>query len=960
MSSYLSSEYKIQQPVSSFNVNLADNVLSTLQGKYDTNKAKIDQTLAVYNNQLRGLRAEDNEYIANRLNEVDSVIEQYKKKNGNLAYNSTTDTILSTVKSLMDDPIIKDAVKNKAYFDNYEKQVQEIKKKDPKMYNDRNYQYGLYKGGYQAYMKGEVKSIANMQYSNFSDYDGKINDFVKDLEGKKKGETIQYRDNAGGIAEVVIDGLSPIQLRQIAKSALNEDDNKQIEIDGWANTGGYSDKTKIFSEVGLVMDTNTKETQEEINKLKVALKNGGLTPEQKEATNKEIISFEANIETNRKNKEVLSSNIEVAATFLQREKVLDNATLRFSPLYTKSTTYKKDEEFYAKRQDARDEARLDIDQKKLLIAQEKLQLDKDAANGVTDAKNMIIVPKAVDDQKDINVESEIDKTIVGLSSEIDTTSNSFRSRVEELASQGDEEATLLLSEYKKNLKKGRSKAEAFNIAVESKVDSGWDLADEQDSQGNYYYSTINDRIQKRDTYVIGKQKIDRKAEEEHFTTTVDSQEAFSAFKDNPNTKILWKSKDGVERGYSVAQVLISNGIMDKEGKKLKNISDYPALKEAVMKSYYADAALTGRDQASKWLKLGAMLGEDYSKVIVKGQRAVSDRTGGAIIPTENLNPNSKTAKYLANAEKNGLGDKFEALDQSLSGDDSTIGRFINTNPKNSEGYKQDLKNLWGKLPQSFTVSISDKDKYTYGRLADYIQTQGATDVVKGNLNASNPYNISLDSTGKNVIISQYDVEGKEKTTALFEAKTDINTFKTNFPNLVKKIDLDSPQAHYTKERVTTEDLTTKSIKFNVSSTERAKVKRIKQEAGLDVGRPVTKEESLAVVGNPVAMYFGKDSQELLNLKKAIEQSNNFSIQGVPNKNGAVLKVNLVNSRGNVVYTEEVEDLDNYDNIKKVIDYSPQTLYTDLLTTIFLEHQLKSKSSYGESSEYYTNFIKNLK
>lgn len=955
MSSYLSSEYKIQQPVSSFNVNLADNVLSTLQGKYDTNKAKIDQTLAVYNNQLKGLRAEDNEYIANRLNEVDSVIEQYKKKNGNLAYNSTTDTILSTVKSLMDDPIIKDAVKNKAYFDNYEKQVQEIKKKDPKLYNDRNYQYGLYKGGYYSYLKGEAKSIANMQYSNFSDYDSKINDFVKDLEGKKKGETIQYRDNAGGISEVVIDGLSPIQLRQIAKSALSEDDNKQMEIDGWANTGEYSDKTKIFSEVGLIMDANTKETQEEINKLKVALKNGGLTPEQKESTNKEITNFEANIETNRKNKEILSSNVEAAATFLQREKTLDNVALRFSPLYTKSVVYKKDEQYYAQRQDIRDEANLKINQ-------EKLQLDKDVANGVIDAKNMIIVPKAVDDQKDINVEKEVDATIAGLSTEIDATSNSFRSRVEELAAQGDKESILLLNEYKKNLKKGRSKAEAFNIAVESNVDSGWDLANEQDSQGNYYYSTINDKVQKRDTYVIGKQKIDKKAEDEHFASTVDSQEAFSAFKDNPNTKILWRDINGKTKASSVSELLVNNGFMSKDGKRLKSLNNSPQLKDAIIKSFYADAVWSdGIDKSDKNVsKLQSLFGENGVNVVDKKiiQIRTEDGMQNRVIATPNLN--TKTGRFLAEASQNGVRDTFNWSDQSLSNDDATISKFVKKNYKDSPTYVNDLKNLWGKLPQSFTVSISDKDKYTYGRLADYIQTQGATDVVKGNLNASNPYNISLDATGKNVIISQYDVEGKDKTTALFEAKTDINTFKANFPNLVKKIDLDSPQAHYTKERVTVDDLTTKSIKFNVSSTEGSKVKRIKQDAGLDVGRPVTKEESLALVGNPVAMYFGKDSEELVNLKKAIEQSNNFSIQGVPSKNGDVLKVNLVNSKGDVVYTEEVENLDNYDNIKKVIDYAPQTLYTDLLTTIFLDHQLKSKNSYGESSEYYTNFIKNLK
>lgn len=261
MSSYLSSEYKIQQPVSSFNVNLADNVISTLQGKYDTNKAKIDQTLAVYNNQLRGLRAEDNEYIANRLNEVDSVIEQYKKKNGNLAYNSTTDTILSTVKSLMDDPIIKDAVKNKAYFDNYEKQVQEIKKKNPEKYSDINYQDGLKQGGYYSYLKGESKGIGNLQYQEYTNAPKEISDAVGKW-AKENGYEQQITTENKGLYFInkTHEVLSQDKILNYIDTIVDPKTRAQMDINARASYGALKDEDFNKLAKGRYEQENTKDS----------------------------------------------------------------------------------------------------------------------------------------------------------------------------------------------------------------------------------------------------------------------------------------------------------------------------------------------------------------------------------------------------------------------------------------------------------------------------------------------------------------------------------------------------------------------------------------------------------------------------------------------------------------------------------------------------------------------------
>jgi hypothetical protein len=292
MSSYLSSEYRIQQPVSPGDINLDMKILSTMQGQYDTNKAKIDQTLAVYNNQLRGLRAEDNEYIANRLNEVDSVIEQYKKKNGNLAYNSTTDTILSTVKSLMDDPIIKDAVKNKAYFDNYEKQVQELKKKSPEKYSDINYQDELEQKGYYKYLKGEVKSIGNLQYKEYTNVQKDLNDAVGKWAKDNGYQTKINSINKGLYYEnVKSEVLTKDEIVNYIDTLVDPKTKAQMDINARASYGRMDDES--FNKVArLNYEQENKKDANTTAELKAMLKTT-VTKEQEAAINERITTLES-------------------------------------------------------------------------------------------------------------------------------------------------------------------------------------------------------------------------------------------------------------------------------------------------------------------------------------------------------------------------------------------------------------------------------------------------------------------------------------------------------------------------------------------------------------------------------------------------------------------------------------------------------------------------------------------
>ena len=127
MANYLSNTFEVSPIKSSINLPLLDKVMSMRQGKYDANKAQVDQTLAIYQEKLKGRRDIDNQYIASKISDVRSVVDQAGGIDWSRSYN--TEGAMNKIKSLTKDPIIMSAVLNKAKVDKYNMQVDEKRKK---------------------------------------------------------------------------------------------------------------------------------------------------------------------------------------------------------------------------------------------------------------------------------------------------------------------------------------------------------------------------------------------------------------------------------------------------------------------------------------------------------------------------------------------------------------------------------------------------------------------------------------------------------------------------------------------------------------------------------------------------------------------------------------------------------------------------------------------------------------
>ena len=245
MSSYLSQPYQANQPFKDENFPLLAKVMELRQGKYDLAKSKMQQTLDAFG-QIQVLRDIDNNYIGEKLNSVVSEVNDLGNLDLSRARNS--DMLQHKIKSAAGDPIILNAIENTNIYRNYSSEVAKIKEKDPKLYNEANYQYGLHMGKFKEYMadttgKANLKSLNYVPYTDVSKEELEQVKMIKDLKGKRSFEVVD-RDNPNQKITKSIDGLEPYEIKQLIQSTMSPAVRQQLEINGMARYDFKEDSIK--------------------------------------------------------------------------------------------------------------------------------------------------------------------------------------------------------------------------------------------------------------------------------------------------------------------------------------------------------------------------------------------------------------------------------------------------------------------------------------------------------------------------------------------------------------------------------------------------------------------------------------------------------------------------------------------------------------------------------------------
>ena len=663
MSSYLSQPYQAGQTPKYTDISIIDNTLSTLQNRYDTNKAIIDQTLAKFE-MMKLARPQDDEYAAAKLMEAQSAIDAYSQSNGDLSRNTTRDTMLSAFKSIYQDPIILNSLEQKSKLDKLNAEVSKRKEKGDGSYSDQNYSYSLYKGGVQDYMDGKTKKLGDLSYVPQANPQKELKDIADNIEKYDTEIEKTWTDN-GYIYTQKGKVMSADKLKAIAESFLTDGAKKQLVVNGWASIHqGATEEERMNNTKKSFSGFMTRSLEAE--KQNVILAEGQATKTGSDADKKNAEIARENYSNLEKglNDILTNGSAEQMYGTVYRESTLNNFANIFKYNTVDITDIKGDTTYMAK-------VKMEYDMQRDAVKDSQWQMDynlKLRKEGLTTDENGNLVGdgSAFQTKADFGVKlPEAGNVQKQAFEEIDGLDKTITQKANALYNTLDEKIQKSIDLEVKNSNGSKTKED---VLIEYSQGGKISHAD-----ANMLNTLIVDRYSKQEEY----QKYKTEAEKEA-SKQLDSESTIKSFTDNPNLKMMW-TVNGKTTLVPVKDVLLQTGVIDKSGKVLGDITSNKVLKEALEKSIYTDLFLSssGNNQLLKsdenLRKIASLFGEDINKVVLQaGQEGHS----GKGYQRNEINTKTKTGAFIASQRASGGYDKGWTTD---SFDDiSSINSYIKT------------------------------------------------------------------------------------------------------------------------------------------------------------------------------------------------------------------------------------------------------------------------------------------
>jgi hypothetical protein len=240
---------------------LSGQTQTAMQQKYDVNTAKLDAIIEQVSNIPLQQQA-GKQYLKERLQGVLNSVSANMKVSGgsSILSNSYTNGITSDIKLAIDDKV-KKHIKYSQDIINFNEGVAKLREKDPKSYNQANFEFAQYKAGLQQYLNGDVEAnLGSLQYNPYKDTNGDLVKKVKDLKDIKGNQVIETPDGKGGIVKRTLNGMSVDEIVAYMPALLDAQDEQQLMIDGWYDLyTGKSDGKVEMSEFLKAKKENLKD-----------------------------------------------------------------------------------------------------------------------------------------------------------------------------------------------------------------------------------------------------------------------------------------------------------------------------------------------------------------------------------------------------------------------------------------------------------------------------------------------------------------------------------------------------------------------------------------------------------------------------------------------------------------------------------------------------------------------------
>ena len=953
--SYLGSEYVSVDPVKLESTAFGAKVAAMRQGQYDANSALIDQTLATYSEKLKGIRPEDNAYIADKIKNVKSQIEIYKKTNGDLSRSYNRDSIMSAVTSTLEDPIVQDAIISRNTFLEGNAQIEKLREKDGGKYiNQNNVDYSWHKAGMDDYMAGKTKKLGAFSYVPYSDYKKKQSDAILEIEKLKKDQVIQIPDGNGNLITTTKSGLSPTQIELIAKNSLDGNDHKQIEIDAWANTNKFTDSS-ILERSKEYFATQSEELSIKQNDLERNIKRGGSEKQMKEW------SLDLDLTNDKQNSiKGITGSVKLSAIYLQEQSSVANAVNMYSSLYTENRTLAVDQNFW-------NDKNYKLNEKRLLLEVERFKADeekKDTTKKEQGDLQTITIPTVTEDNAD-NYEAQIDNKISGVKGSLTTSLVSYKSALEKIATENTDagkEAKDIMRTYALNLKskaKNEDDIDVFRRTVLSKVSNKSKVGIIGKTN---YISDIKSNFDIYDDLTTARVESMRVRDSTHITNTIDNSKTYQSYFNNKDTKMMFPDVNGVMKAYPVYKILQNAKLMDDNGNKIAgkdiNSPEYKKVLTYLTNSYYADAVISKTNDSGYSLnsmsnikKIASQLGESFNSVIAGyGSSGLPYAEVGI-----RINPNSKTGQFLNNAKNNNIKDTFSFFqsDQSLSDDDRDVNKFLTEDPKKSKGYLEGLKTFVDKLPENKVVAVPITSKELHYGLGSYLTSYAKATNQGGSFTFEKEQGINIRDIDKDYVeISQNTFDSKNKATPQ-NIKVLKRDLVDTFPSIAKKVDFNSEISHYSMATMAGKKLISQPISFFDKAEKNFEYSKDvlfddiqKQDEKFRKMSFLTNNDSKAYINGAFASYIQSAPPIQNFINKSIDNAGDYAvhIETAEGFKGDKLNLKLVEiATGDVIDTityEGGEDI-NIAKLKAVNDNAPQVLFGEFMTNILTKQQRSS-------------------
>ena len=636
MASYqsLSAQFNPVQPP--MDVDFMGKVLMAKEGQTNANIAQIDETLGqlkIQENMLIG-----DQRKARFANNVQTLLDEVNKSGKlNLQSGDFTRRMKNYVTTALDDYTL-DHIAKANNIRAFQADVAEKKKKGDGSYNDVNYAYSAYKGGLQEYVNEQTDELGNLSYVPNVSWQKELKDLSENIE-KYDTEIKKTWTENGYIYTREGKVMSADKLKNIAQTFLTDGAKKQMTVDGWAS----------------IHQGNTEE--ERVSNTKTAFNDFKIRTLDAEKENVLLAKAEAaktGSETDKKNAEIAQENYDNLEKGLNNIYENGSAEQMYGTIYKESTLNSFANTFKYNTVDITDikgdttymaKVKMDYDMQRDAVKDAQWKADYDLKSIEVNGGAQGTFQTKADFGAEVPEAGNVQQKAF---EEIDGLDNVINSKVNELYNTLDEDTQKAIDLEVKNSKGLKNKEDVLiEYAQGGKISH---------ADADALNTLIVDRFSKQEEYQKYKKEAEKEAE-----ASLDTPQLVERLYNNPNIKIMWKGNDGKERMYSAKEVLVNNGIVDSQGKKLKNLKDNKAVFEGIKKSMLADKALSAKqvyDYKNYISQLANSLGENIKDIIVKGETQYTQGSGmgqymGAIATSETLNPNSKTAKFIAEHKKRG-------------------------------------------------------------------------------------------------------------------------------------------------------------------------------------------------------------------------------------------------------------------------------------------------------------------